>query len=119
MATKEDARQAREAKLDELHQRLTGAVEQLVSGADWAAARRLDARFWSRSLASVMLVSAQHISHVKAANVEAPFSSSVAGYRQWQQLGRQVEKAQGGYQILAPFNGRFASENPSDPVSWY
>ena len=35
MASNEDARAAREAKLDELHEKLTGAVEQLVSGDDW------------------------------------------------------------------------------------
>jgi len=119
MATKEDARQAREAKLDELHQRLTGAVEQLVSGEDWAAALRFAARFRSRSFNNVMLIWAQHIANYEAGNVEAPFPSYVAGYRQWQQLGRQVEKGQGGYQILAPVTGRFASANPSDPGSWY
>lgn len=35
MASNEDARAAREAKLDELHEKLTGAVESLVSGDDW------------------------------------------------------------------------------------
>ena len=32
MAVTEEARAARDAKLDELHERLTGAVETLVSG---------------------------------------------------------------------------------------
>ena len=35
MATKEEARAAREARLEELHEKLTGAVEQLVTGEDW------------------------------------------------------------------------------------
>lgn len=119
MATKEEARQAREAKLDELHDKLTGAVEQLVSGEDWASALRFAARFRSRSFNNVMLIWAQHMANYEAGNVESPFPSYVAGYRQWQQLGRQVEKGQGGYQILAPVTGRFASANPSDPGSWY
>ncbi|MGO1412344.1 MAG: ArdC-like ssDNA-binding domain-containing protein, partial [Microbacterium sp.] len=34
MATREEARQKREEKLDELHEKLTGAVEQLVTGED-------------------------------------------------------------------------------------
>mgnify|MGYP007061736828 CR=1 FL=1 len=38
MATREEARQQREAKLDELHEKLTGAVEPLVTGEDWADA---------------------------------------------------------------------------------
>ena len=32
--TREQAKATREAKLDELHERLTGAVERLVSGED-------------------------------------------------------------------------------------
>lgn len=47
-----------------------------------------------------------------------PVPSHVAGYRQWQQLGRQVSKGQPGYQILAPVTGRFASATPHDDESW-
>ena len=50
MVTREETRQAREAKLDELHERLTGAVEQLVSGDDWGRALAFAARFRTRSL---------------------------------------------------------------------
>jgi hypothetical protein len=49
MATAEEARAARDAKLDALHERLTGAVEQLVSGDDWKRALEFAARFRSRS----------------------------------------------------------------------
>ena len=45
----EEARAAREAKLDGLQERLTGAVETLVSGADWQRAMNFAARFRSRS----------------------------------------------------------------------
>ena len=45
MASNEDARAAREAKLDELHEKLTGAVESLVSGDDWRQALAFAARF--------------------------------------------------------------------------
>lgn len=119
MANREDARQKREARLDELHEKLTGAVEQLVTGDDWADALRFAAQFRSRSFNNVMLIWAQHAANYEAGNVDTPFPSYVAGYRQWQQLGRQVEKGQRGYQILAPVTGRFASANPSDPASWH
>lgn len=119
MATRQEARQAREARLDELHEKLTGAVEQLVTGDDWAAALRFAARFRSRSFNNVILIWAQHEANFEAGKVDSPFPSYVAGYKQWQQLGRQVDKGQGGYQILAPVTGRFASANPSDPASWY
>ena len=57
MATSgKDARAAREAKLDELQDRLTGAVEQLVSGEDWARALAFAARFRARSFATCQIV---------------------------------------------------------------
>ncbi|WP_098731469.1 ArdC family protein [Brevibacterium epidermidis] len=119
MATKqENARAAREAKLDELHERLMGAVERLVTGEDWADALRFAAKFRSRSFNNVMLIWEQHHAAFEQGRVPEPFPTYVAGYKQWQQLGRQVEKGQGGYQILAPVTGKFASANPSDPMSW-
>lgn len=120
MATRqEEARQKREAKLDELHECLTGAVERLVTGEDWADALRFAARFRSRSFNNVLLIWEQHQAAFEQGGVPEPFPTYVAGYRQWQQLGRQVEKGQAGYQILAPVTGRFASANPADPASWY
>ena len=56
MASNEDARAAREAKLDELHEKLTGAVEALVSGDDWRQALAFAARFRSRSFNNTMLI---------------------------------------------------------------
>ncbi|PRY63309.1 uncharacterized protein DUF955 [Knoellia remsis] len=118
MATRQEAREAREAKLDELHERLTGAVERLVSGPDWARALAFAARFRSRSFNNATLIWLQHMEAFEAGRVSEPFPSYVAGYKQWQQLGRQVEKGQPGYQILAPVTGRFASANPADADSW-
>lgn len=118
MATREDSRAEREARLDNLHEQLTGAVERLVTGEDWADALRFAARFRSRSFNNVLLIWEQHQAAFEQGRVPEPFPTYVAGYKQWQQLGRQVEKGQSGYQILAPVTGRFASANPSDPASW-
>lgn len=118
MATRQEAREAREAKLDELHEKLTGAVERLVSGPDWARALAFAARFRSRSFNNTLLIWVQHQGAYEQGRVPEPFPSYVAGYKQWQQLGRQVEKGQPGYQILAPVTGRFASANPADADSW-
>jgi hypothetical protein len=119
MATRqEEVRRQRESRLEELHEKLTGAVERLVTGEDWADALRFAAKFRSRSFNNVMLIWEQHIAAFEQGRVPEPFPTYVAGYRQWQQLGRQVEKGQGGYQILAPVTGKFASENPADPMSW-
>lgn len=96
MAVTEEARAARDAKLDELHERLTGAVETLVSGEDWARALDFAARFRSRSFNNTLLVWVQHEAAFEAGKVPNPVPSYVAGYRQWQQLGRQVQKGQRG-----------------------
>lgn len=79
---------------------------------------RFAARFRSRSFNNVLLIWEQHQAAFEQGRVPEPFPTFVAGYKQWQQLGRQVEKGQAGYQILAPVTGRFASANPSDPASW-
>ncbi|TSD52972.1 ArdC-like ssDNA-binding domain-containing protein [Aeromicrobium piscarium] len=118
MATRDQAHQERETKLHELHEKLTGAVEQLVSGEDWTEALRFAARFRSRSFNNVLLIWAAHLEAFEQGRVHAPFPTYVAGYRQWQQLGRQVMKGQPGYRIFAPVKARFASANPSDPESW-
>lgn len=53
--TREQAQAAREAELDELRERLTGAVEQRVSGEDWARALTFAARFRARSFSNTLL----------------------------------------------------------------
>ncbi len=118
MTTDEDARAARDAKLHALHERLTGAVEQLVSGEDWKRALEFAARFRSRSFGNALLIWSQHVDAFEKGLVPDPEPTYVAGYRQWQTLGRQVVKGQAGYQILAPVTGRFASSTTQEADSW-
>ena len=118
MASTLEQRAAREATLDELHENLTGAVEQLVSGDDWRDALAFAARFRSRSFNNTMLIWVQHQVAFEVGRVPEPFPSLVAGYRQWQGLGRQVMKGQPGYMIFAPVTGRFATATPSHSGSW-
>lgn len=118
MVATDDRRAAREAKLDEVHEKLADAVDRLVSGDDWANALTFAAQFRSRSFNNTLLIWIQHSMAYEAGLVSEPMPSFVAGYKQWQQLGRQVAKGQAGYQILAPVTGRFASSSPSDPASW-
>ena len=114
----EEARAAREAKLDGLQERLTGAVETLVSGADWQRAMNFAARFRSRSFNNTLLIWSQHLDAFESGRVQAAEPSYVAGFRQWQTLGRQVDKGQSGYMIYAPVTARFASSTPADAASW-
>lgn len=112
MATAEEARAGRDAKLDALHEQLTGAVESLVSGEDWKQALTFAARFRARSFNNTLLIFVQHQAAFEAGRVSEPVPSYVAGFKQWQRLGRQVEKGQSGYMILAPVTGRFEYSTP-------
>ncbi|CAM2989754.1 ArdC-like ssDNA-binding domain-containing protein [Skermania piniformis] len=114
----ETTRTERDAKLDALHERLAVTVEQLVSGDDWRRALEFAARFRSRSFGNSLLIFAQHVDAYEKGRVPAPEPSYVAGYKQWQSLGRQVSKGQPGYMIFAPVTGRFASSTPQDAESW-
>jgi hypothetical protein len=114
----EDQHAAREARLDELHDKLATAVDQVVSGEDWKRALAFAANFRSRSFNNTLLIWAQHAAAFERGLVPEPTPSYVAGYKQWQGLGRQVQKGQPGYQIIAPITGRFASANPQDVESW-
>lgn len=108
----------REAKLEAVQQRLTTAVETLVTGDDWRRALEFSAKFRSRSFRNSLLIAVQHAEAYEQGRAPTPFPTYVAGYKQWLTLGRQVRKGEAGYQILAPKTARFATSTPSDPSSW-
>ena len=114
----QQAQQAREAKLDALHAKLTESVSTLVSGDDWRRALEFSARFRSRSFNNTMLIYLQHYEAFRAGRVPSATPTYVAGFKQWQTLGRQVMKGQSGYGILAPVTARFASRTPNSAESW-
>ena len=109
----------REEKLRALQEKLTSSVEQLVTGEDWKRAIEFAARFRGRSFSNSLLIAVAHAEAHEKGLVAAPYPTYVAGYKQWQQLGRQVRKGMPGYQILAPVVAKFASSNPADPDSWH
>lgn len=118
MATDEEARAARDAKLEQLHERLTAAIGRLVTGEDWKRALEFAARFRARSFNNTLLIWSQHLAAFEQGRVPESVPSYVAGYKQWQTLGRQVSKGQPGYMIFAPVKGRFATTTPQDALSW-
>lgn len=91
--------------LTQTHDRLTQAVEELVTGEDWKAFLNMAACFHTYSPNNIILILSQ-----------CPDATRVAGYRTWQRLGRQVRKGERGIVILAPCTYRRspADDNASD-----
>ncbi|GAB3597162.1 ArdC-like ssDNA-binding domain-containing protein [Microbacterium tumbae] len=116
--TAAEAAEAREAKLELMGEKLEAAVEALTTGEDWTRAMEFAARFRSRSFRNTLLIYVQHLDAYEAGRVPEPMPTYVAGFNQWKELGRSVDKGQSGYMIYAPVLGRFASPNPQDPMSW-
>lgn len=119
MRVQSSAVAAREENLEALQKTLADSVAALVTGEDWKRALAFAARFRSRSFNNSMLIAAAHYSAYIEGRVPDPSPTYVAGFRQWQSLGRHVVKGQSGYGIFAPVTTRFASSTPADPASWH
>lgn len=81
--------------MERLHQQLRESLSALVTSEDWQRALAVAARFHDYSFANTQLIWSQAL----ARGFEP---TRVAGYRTWQQLGRQVRGGEKGIQILAP-----------------
>ena len=122
------AKQSREEYLEERAQRveqLTEAMADRVSviatGEEAQELVAFAAQFRSRSPRNAMLIYQQWEARCQAQEDPAQRPerpSMVAGYKQFQEMGRQVRKGEKGYQILSPVTARFASATPKDADSW-
>ena len=83
--------EARTDKLQQAHERLTEAVESIVTGDDWARMLKTAAKFHRYSFNNQLLIFCQR-----------PDATQVAGFLRWKSLGRSVRKGEKGIQILAP-----------------
>ncbi len=110
--TKEQLAQAREGKVREAQAVLAAEVAKLRSGEDWQRYLELTSRFHKYSPGNALLIVSQHEKAYRERRVPDPDPGLVAGYRAWQALGRQVEKGQKGYVVLAPL--RFAGRRAVD-----
>lgn len=70
---------------------LQSKVAELLTSDTWAAALKMRAKFHRYSVNNLLLIYFQ-----------MPEATHVAGYKKWQELGRQVRKGEAGLAILAP-----------------
>ena len=90
----------RQADAEALHATLVEQVETLTTTEGWKRFLKVAATFHTYSLNNLMLIVAQN-----------PDATDVAGFRQWQQRGRQVRKGERGIKIRGYSTKRVTVEN--------
>ena len=92
-------------------ERLHAGVAELLDSEAWQAALKFKTKFHSYSFNNALLIYLQR-----------PDATLVAGYRRWQQLGRQVRKGETSLAILAPIvrrvEGKAGSEKETQVVGF-
>ncbi len=83
--------QTKTDKLKEAHDRLTQAVESIVSGDDWQRMLKVASKFHNYSFNNQLMIFLQR-----------PDATHVAGFNRWKSLGRFVKKGEKGIAIFAP-----------------
>ena len=84
-------------------ERLHAGVTELLDSEVWQAALKFKTKFHSYSFNNVLLIYLQR-----------PDATLVAGYRRWQELGRQVRKGETSLAILAPIICKVADEGSDE-----
>ena len=101
--TAADKTEARRKLAESLHQSITEKVSELTSSDAWRAYLDAAASFHSYSFNNVMLILAQR-----------PDATRVAGFRSWQQRGRQVRKGEKAIRIYG-YSSRTVTD--TDPAT--
>lgn len=90
----------RRAEADTLHESIGSQLEELTSTEGWARFLAFATEFHSYSVSNVLLILSQR-----------PDASRVAGFRQWQERGRQVRKGERSIKIFGYAAKRTEDEN--------
>ncbi len=83
----------KQQKATEAREQVERSVRELLSSDGWRRWAETRARFHSYSMGNCMLIAMQ-----------CPEATQVAGFKAWQQLGRQVRKGERGIHIMAPMS---------------
>ena len=91
--TAEQRAEYRQAKRCEQREQVERAVRELLTSDGWRQWAATRATFHRYSMGNCMLIAQQ-----------APQATQVAGFKAWQQLGRQVRKGERSIRIMAPMS---------------
>ncbi len=98
-----DRAEVRARRRQEAHDRLEQSVRALASSEGWRAWLDTRASFHHYSMSNTMLIAMQR-----------PDATQVAGFRKWQELGRQVRKGERGIRIMAPHTAKDRDEQTGE-----
>lgn len=87
-------------------ERLYAGVRELLNSESWRQLLAFGRRFRRYSFSNTLLIYFQR-----------PDATLVAGYRQWQELGRQVRRGEKGIAILAPLAQRITDDKTGELLS--
>src|SRR5262245_16121794 len=96
------SREQRQAAREALLAQLGDNVAALANSAKWVAYLQFVAAFRHYSFNNLLLIAAQ-----------CPHATRVAGYRKWQELGRQVRKEERAIKILGYSTKKITSTDPT------
>ena len=99
MAAPDTRRRKPDHRVEEALERLESGVSRILDGEEFKRYLCVAAKFHHYSANNCLLVLMQR-----------PDATRVAGYRKWQQLGRQVRKGEKGIKILAPISRKVAED---------
>ena len=94
---------SKQEKLAAAQAKITEAVSALVTGDDWKRFLAQSARFHNYSANNVFLIMLQ----------SGCTATRVAGYKKWQEFGRQVRKGEKGLSILMPLSYKRTEDDGS------
>jgi antirestriction protein ArdC len=98
-----DEGESREDRVRQAVETLEHGIDSILTSETFAGYLRTLAHFHQYSFGNVLLIGMQR-----------PDATRVAGYRTWQELGRQVKKGEKGIKILVPYTQRIRPENEED-----
>ncbi|ACB54115.1 hypothetical protein cce_4767 [Crocosphaera subtropica ATCC 51142] len=94
------ATQTKQSKTSKAMELLEEGISNLLQSGDWRQYLQVQSQFHNYSFNNIVLIVLQY-----------PKASRVAGYRKWQELGRQVKKGSKAIKILAPLTKKIEKEN--------
>ncbi len=98
--------EARKAEIAALHQRMAEQVAQLATSEGWRSWVEMAGRLHHYSFRNILLIKSQNRG-----------ATRVAGFRAWQEMGRQVRKGGHGIRIMGGSSCRAASKGRPAPRS--